>query len=209
MTRRTVADEPKYYDFEIALTVDPIWCEGDEDGPRIDYRGDIRKVEEEDVVGRVRFFVFHFDTTPWDPADAFDHISETAVYAQLLDEHGDLSAQACKALGTEDSYLGSVLVFDRLELLPEARGQGLGLKVLERLISKFGLGCRIAVMKSFPLQLEIEGSSKPDEFEQRMALDAMPGGTDTEVHKRLARYYRRAGFRSVKGTDHLMIKMLI
>ena len=61
MTRRTVADEPKYYDFEIALTVDPIWCEEDEDGPRIDYRGDIRKVEEEDVVGRVRFFVFHFD----------------------------------------------------------------------------------------------------------------------------------------------------
>jgi hypothetical protein len=42
MTRRTVADEPKYYDFEIALTVDPIWCEEDEDGPRIDYRGDIR-----------------------------------------------------------------------------------------------------------------------------------------------------------------------
>jgi hypothetical protein len=60
MTRRTVVDEPKYYDFEIALTVDPIWCEEDEDGPRIDYRGDIRKVEEEDVVGRVRFFVFHF-----------------------------------------------------------------------------------------------------------------------------------------------------
>ena len=172
MTRRTVADEPKYYDFEIALTVDPIWCEEDEDGPRIDYRGDIRKVEEEDVVGRVRFFVFHFDTTPWDPADAFDHVSETAVYAQLLDEHGDLSPQACKALGTEDSYLGSVLVFDRLELLPEARGQGLGLKVLARLISKFGLGCRIAVMKSFPLQLEPEESSKPDEFE----LDVAGGG---------------------------------
>jgi len=37
MARRTVADEPKYYDFEIALTVDPIWCEEDEDGPRIDY----------------------------------------------------------------------------------------------------------------------------------------------------------------------------
>jgi len=37
MTRRTIADEPKYYDFEIALTVDPIWCEEDEDGPRIDY----------------------------------------------------------------------------------------------------------------------------------------------------------------------------
>lgn len=209
MTRRAVAEETKYYDFEIALTVDPIWCEEDEDGPRIDYRGDIRKIEEEDVVGRVRFFVFHFDTTPWDPADAFDHISETAVYAQLLDEHGDLSPQACKALGTEDSYLGSVLVFDRLELLPEARGQGLGLKVLERLISKFGLGCRIAVMKSFPLQLEIKGSSKPDEFEQRMALDAMPGGTDMDVHKRLARYYRRAGFRPVKGTDHLMVKTLI
>ena len=160
MSRRAVADETKYHDFEIALTVDPIWCEEDEDGPRIDYRGDIRKIEEAHVVSRVRFFVFHFDTTPWDPADAFDHISETAVY------------------------------FDRLELLPEARGQGLGLKVLERLISKFGLGCRIAVMKSFPLQLEVKGSSKPDEFEQRMTLDAMPGGTDMDVHKRLARYYR-------------------
>jgi len=49
------------------------------------------------------------DTTPWDPADAFDHISETAVYALLLDEHGDLSRETCKALGTEESYLGSVL----------------------------------------------------------------------------------------------------
>jgi hypothetical protein len=67
--------------------------------------------------------------------------------------------------------------------LPEARGQGLGLKVLERLISKLGLGCRIAVMKSFPLQLEIEGSSKPDEFEQRMALDAMPGGRHRGTQK--------------------------
>jgi hypothetical protein len=47
------------------------------------------------------------DTTPWDPADAFDHISETAVYALLLDEHGDLSRETCKALGTEESYLGS------------------------------------------------------------------------------------------------------
>jgi len=101
MTRRAVAEETKYYDFEIALTVDPIWCEEDEDGPRIDYRGDIRKIEEEDVVGRVRFFVFHFDTPPWDPADAFDHISETAVYAQLLDEHGDLSPQACKATASK------------------------------------------------------------------------------------------------------------
>jgi hypothetical protein len=96
-----------------------------------------------------------------------------------------------------------------VRFLPEARGQGLGLKVLERLISKFGLGCRIAAMKSFPLQLEIKSSSNPDEFVQRMALDTMPGGTDIEVHKRLARNYRRAGFRSVKGTDHLMIKMLI
>jgi hypothetical protein len=58
MTRRAVAEETKYYDFEIALTVDPIWCEEDEDGPRIDYRGDIRKIEEEDVVGRVRFLSF-------------------------------------------------------------------------------------------------------------------------------------------------------
>jgi hypothetical protein len=47
-----------------------------------------------------------------------------------------------------------------------------------------------------------------DEFEQRMALDAMPGGTDMEAHRRLARYYRRAGFRSVRGTDHRMIRML-
>jgi hypothetical protein len=30
-------------------------------------------------------------------------------------------------------------------------------------------------MKSFPLQREIKSSSNPDEFVQRMALDAMPG----------------------------------
>jgi GNAT superfamily N-acetyltransferase len=155
--------------------------------------GEIRKVEGEDVVGRVRFFVFHFDTTPLGSSGAFDHISETAVYAQLLDEHGDLLPQACKALGTEDPYLGSVLIFDRLEILPDARGRGLGLKVLERLISKFGLGCRIAVMSSCN-----EWRSMP-----------CRAARTSRYTKGWRDITSRAGFRSVKGTDHLMIKMLI
>jgi GNAT superfamily N-acetyltransferase len=204
-----MAAEFNFYDFTIVLNVGSIGCDED-DVPRTDYRGDIRKLneeEQEELVGRVRFFVFHFDTMPHDPDDAFDHLAETAVYSQLLDKNGDLSPDACKALGIEDPYLGSVLVFDRLEILPEARGRGLGLKIIERLIAKIGLGCHVAVMKSFPLQLEVQQNDNPDEFEQRMAVATIPG-TKAEVHKRLARYYRRAGFRPVRGTDHLMIKLL-
>lgn len=53
----------------------------------------------------------------------------------------------------------------------------------------------------------LQQNNDPNEFKQRMAVATIPG-SKAEVHKRLARYYRRAGFRPVRGTDHLMIKLL-
>jgi hypothetical protein len=76
------------------------------------------------------------------------------------------------------------------------------------IVSKFGtVGCGFAALKSFPLQLE-GGRENLDEFEKQLACDAIKG-TSAEAHERLARYYRKAGFRRVPRSDHLMIRNLL
>jgi hypothetical protein len=115
------------WNFSLAITVEPFNCD-DSEPPCVDYHGDIREWNEDHddeyaIVGRFRFYVFHFESNPWDVHDAFDHISQTSVYSQLYDEESELTKAAQKACGIE--YLGSnsILILDRLEILPEARGK--------------------------------------------------------------------------------------
>lgn len=167
---------------------------------QIEYRGDIRLLDDEgealtEIIGRVKFYVIHFAGS-WPAFDVFDVDSHTAPFTELLSNEGteEWSPHVKKLLRTDDDVLCPVLLFDRLGILPGARGRGLGLKVIEMIVSKFGtVGCGFAALKSFPLQL---------------ACDAIKG-TPAEAHERLARYYRKAGFRRVPRSDHLMIRNLL
>lgn len=180
----------------------------------VEYRGDIRLLDDEgealtEVIGRVKFYVIHFANS-WPAFDVFDVDPHTAPYTELLsgEDREEWSPHVKKLLQTDDDWLCPVLLFDRLGILPGARGRGLGLKVIEMIVKKFGtVGCGFAALKSFPLQLE-GGRDKLDEFEKQLACDAIKG-TPAETHKRLARYYRKAGFRHVPRSDHLMIRNLL
>lgn len=202
--------------FQLSLTIEPIsdLAENEPNSSHVEYRGNIRLLDDEgealtEIIGRVKFYVIHFANS-WPAFDVFDVDPHTAPFAELLsgDDTEQWSPHVKKLLQTDDDWLCPILLFDRLGILPEARGRGLGLKVIEMIVNKFGtVGCGFAALKSFPLQLEV-GRDNLDEFEKLLACDAIKG-TPAEAHERLARYYRKAGFRRVPHSNHLMIRNLL
>ena len=90
-----------------------------------------------------------------------------------------------------------LLVLDRAEIEPTCRRQGLGLLAISRAIDVFGASCALVAMKPFPLQ-----------FAQYLdpGWRAPKGVQDPTAEfrisrQKLCRYWERAGFRRVSGTE--------
>lgn len=93
----------------------------------------------------------------------------------------------------------NLLILDRLEILPEYRGEGLGLACLYRCMQQYQHGCGIVAMKPFPLQFEpVRGSEDDDPWRQSLNLKAF-GRDEKACTKKLESYYRRLGFK-ILGT---------
>jgi ribosomal protein S18 acetylase RimI-like enzyme len=88
----------------------------------------------------------------------------------------------------------NMLILDRLEILPQFRRQHLGLRYMRAAITRFGMGCRIAVMKPFPLQFA-DNVSKSNTADFRAAT------------AKLKRYYAREGFESLRGSDLMILDL--
>jgi hypothetical protein len=145
---------------------------------------------EEHLAGETRIFIVNADAAErsgeslW---DLLDHRAETAAYIPLLGKDaGNFSAAVCRKLREDMVFSRNMLILDRLEILPRFRRQNLGHRYMRAVITRFGMGCRIAAMKPFPLQFEGK-VSKSNAAEFRAATNS------------LKRYYERAGFESLKG----------
>jgi GNAT superfamily N-acetyltransferase len=87
-----------------------------------------------------------------------------------------------------------VLILDRLTLVPEVRGQQLGLAVLHQAIEDWSGGCSLVAMKPFPLQYE--GGGLNQQNITNLNLETIR--TDkAESFRRLRVYYAKLGFERV------------
>src|SRR5262249_5731882 len=95
----------------------------------------------------------------------------------------------------------NLLILDRLEILPEYRGEGIGLACIYRCMQQYQHGCGLIALKPFPLQFEAIGESdKQDPWWQKLALNAF--GTDQKIcTRKLESYYRRLGFIKIPRTE--------
>lgn len=175
-----------------------------------EYEGEILSVEDDDKrksVGRFRVFYADLDAAVnagTAPFDVFDWRSETAPYVVLYDAGSSPVPAAIKAIGEEPFFFANLLILDRLELLPEFRGRGLGLLILRRLIERFSAGTGVVAMKPFPLQFEVARHDGPGEWSKALALETYSKDKRATMAK-LQRYYAKLGFKKVAGTD-LMIR---
>jgi GNAT superfamily N-acetyltransferase len=171
--------------------------------------GEQEKDDREHPAGQVRLFVLNTEAAEREDESLFDVLDErveTAAYIPLLGgDAGNFSRAVCKILGEETVFCRNMLILDRLEILPRFRGQQLGLKYVRAAVSRFGIGCRLAAIKPFPLQFEGKmgtvGGSEAAEPSKSMLVDF---GAAT---KKLKQYYMREGFVSLRNSDLMILDL--
>lgn len=128
--------------------------------------------------------------------DIFDVSSKTIGYFDLYTDDLAFKPEVLKAMRGHERWAPNILILDRLELLPEWRRRGLGLRTLRWLQFHFSTGCGIVAMKPFPLQFE--GGYKPEEA-ARLQLEEY-GTDEVGAFRKLRKHYGKLGFGQVPGT---------
>lgn len=110
-------------------------------------------------------------------------------------EEGDLKV---------DTNGSDILIIERIELLPEYRGNRYGEIALKEIIRRFFGSVAIIAVKPFPLQFEVTvcGSIKGNIEKNRYGLLEK---NRLKAYKKLCNFYKKCGFRSYKGIKEIMI----
>ena len=150
------------------------------------------------VLGNLKFYIIRVGNASNDRVhlhDVFDASQETldvgnAIYNSSYSEF----APAVESLFPDANPWCDILILHYLTIPPYARGQRLGLSVLERVMRDWSSGCSLIVMKPFPLQFE--SRAKKDRDWESLALGKFPS-TQREAFQRLRAYYEPLGFERV------------
>ena len=165
--------------------------------------------------GTTRLFILNADAADHDDVDLcelLDRRPETAAFIPLIGEQpGSLSSDVYRLLREETVLSTNLLLLDRLELLTQFRGQELGLKFMKAAITRFGMGCRIAVLKPFPLQFEgkmgTEYVGRGGQVVRQPPRDRTAAAKMRSATEKLKRYYARAGFVTLRGSELMILDL--
>ena len=109
-----------------------------------------------------------------------------------------------KLFGDDMMINPNICIFERMMILPEYRGLGIGAKFVKDRFHFFSSTCGLIVMQPYPLQLEAVGpNGRTDEFEKRMGYETMEKNVQ-KATKSLKDYYKSIGYISVRGYKDLM-----
>ncbi len=159
--------------------------------------------DEDTLVGKVRLFYLDMGAileTNIGLFDLFDIRGETEPFYSALIDHDtkEFKSDLEEILGEYIIDL-NLLIIDRLEILPEFRGNNIGLECLRRCLQQYARGCGVVALKCFPLQFEGAELDDPA-WRRKMQL-----GKLSKDHKRslakLKKYYASLGFKVLPGTD--------
>jgi GNAT superfamily N-acetyltransferase len=110
------------------------------------------------TAGRFRIYYVNFQLAEQfrvNPFEILDLYQQTNDYAHvILDSNKAPFSTRLEELLDHEIWGFNLLILDRIEILPEYRGHGIGLLTLISLIQRFGEGAGVVGMKPFPLQFE-------------------------------------------------------
>ena len=130
--------------------------------------------------------------------EVLDTTGPSFEFFQCLYKSDDYSRAAVKALGGHPISSESILILDRLLILPDFRGHGLGLDALKLVIQRYSFGAGIIALKAFPLQFESDTAK-----DLRLGLNGFKGSHAT-AQRKLISLYEKAGFTSIGRTPYML-----
>lgn len=143
----------------------------------------------------------------YDIYDVFDADSYTMRIGNMIYDFDNYEIKEDlqrKLFGDDMMINPNICIFERMMILPEYRGLGIGAKFVKDRFHFFSSTCGLIVMQPYPLQLEaVEPNGRTDEFEKRMGYETMEKNVQ-KATKSLKDYYKSIGYISVRGYKDLM-----
>ena len=104
----------------------------------------------------------------------------------------------------EEILSPDICIIQRIEIIENYRGQGLGSKIIKDIYNRFSSCCGLFVLKVFPLQFD-SGFKKLKNTDWGRKLNLEKLGVDKEgAFYRLKAYYQKLGFNHIEGYDEFM-----
>jgi hypothetical protein len=142
--------------------------------------------------------------------DIFETDDDVYEFWCALYKHdsGQFKKAALNAAGLSSPESINLLIIENLVLDMPYRKSGVSLEAVKTIIQARRCGVGLVAINPWPLQFIFDGSIQTD-FEDgeglfkesKLDINADWKGTICEATEKLCRYYRRAGFEKVKGTD--------
>lgn len=173
--------------------------------------GDLLSVDADDARSLVgKFRIYYVDVgravdEGMPVFDVFDSYSHTVGYYDAIfgAKSPDFSDRLMKLLNY-DVVGSNVLILDRLEVLPQYRRRGVGLRIMRNMMKRFGGGAAVVAIKPFPLQFEVEPSNEDErKWRTELGLGQLPKNEPVAT-KKLRDYYGRLGFLRVSRTPFMV-----
>ncbi|MFT6240922.1 MAG: hypothetical protein ACI9NQ_000109 [Paracoccaceae bacterium] len=172
------ADEAEEYILDLTFKVFGEWA------PKGSYEN-YYEIEAGEVHLRiVRLSVAMDETIPL--AELFDYDQAMTDLGDLYDWESpniDFSAPVLEIFDLANSY-SDIFSIERMELYPWARRQGLGLRIIQRLLRHWQSGCSLAVIKPYLLEAGVPSNE--------------------EGIQKLTRYFSKLGFQPVRNCPYLI-----
>ena len=175
--------------------------------------GKVFSYEEDNEILIARSKYFYIDLiSAINEGDYPDYIldlkSETAPFIEALYgiNSSGFNNHVCKLLNY-DNWSPDLFIIDRIEILPQYRGEGLTKKLINEAVRLFSARADVMALKSFPLQFEAKGPNhNPEEWEQKMKLNELEQDTVKADHS-LTSHYKKLGFKCLRD-ENIMVKLI-
>ena len=159
----------------------------------------IIKNDEETKIGELEAYYLDIEmaiTQNYDIFELYDAIINlTDYYAALYDadDHWFFKETVVDEFGG-NVINANLLVIHRIEILPEYRGQKIGLAVIYKTIQQIGRGCGFIALMPAPLQFSLYKDN--DRWQKTMNVSDFVQNEKVAI-KKLGIYYGQLGFRQV------------
>ena len=98
--------------------------------------------------------------------------------------------------GEYQIYNPNILFINRIELLPQFRGHGIGKKAIKDICHRFSCAGELVVVKAFPLQFEQKVFNYTKQWDKQMKFQQLERDEEKATYKMYS-YYQSLGFQNI------------
>lgn len=166
----------------------------------------LNEYDEDVIVGKVKYFFINTMASDFAPDYLLDLVSNTDPFiGEIYRPNSFEFKKKIENLSEFGIYNSNLLILDRLEILPEFRGNDYSRRIIDDGIKTFGSNAGLMVLKAFPLQLEYHDENKlQDDWDKKMNIDTFEKD-EKKAFTKLINHYRKLGFKKINN-NNIMVK---